>query len=366
MPRQTRSPSASISSRSSRRKFVKQATAATLGFTLGAPAILRGQNLNNKLRIAVIGTGGRGGANLGSVKSEDIVALCDVNERSLAKPAELYPKAHTFADFRKLFDHAGEFDAVVVSTCEHTHAFATLAALQLGKHVYCEKPLTHNIWEARVIREAAARTKVATQMGIQIHAGNNYRRVVELVQTGAIGPVREAHVWVSRAWGWQATEEEATKNHDIVFFEQPPAVRRRCRPASTGTYGWVQHRIDLFTKCISPARSGTAGGILAMAPCRTSEATGMISPSGRSSCGHRSRSKPRALRLTPRLRRHRCRRRTSTRHGRDAAGSAHLVSGTEPSGDPQRRQDPELGQWSAVYRRQRDAALRLRQVRAPA
>ena len=129
------------------------------------------------------------------------------------------PQARRFADFRELFDHAGEFDAVVVSTCEHAHAFATLPALQLGKHVYCEKPLTYNVWEARVIREAAARAKVATQMGTQIHAGDNYRRVVELIQTGAIGPVREVHVWVGRAWGWQASEAEAKQAGDIVFTQ---------------------------------------------------------------------------------------------------------------------------------------------------
>ena len=107
---------------------------------------------------------------------------------------------------------AREFDAVVVSTTEHTHAFATLPALQLGKHVYCEKPLTYNIWEARTIREAAAKAKVATQMGTQIHAGDNYRRVVELIQTGAIGPVHEVHVWVGRAWGRQS-KEAAHRNH---------------------------------------------------------------------------------------------------------------------------------------------------------
>src|SRR5262249_56367651 len=142
------------------------------------------------LNIAVIGCGGRGGGNLGSVSSENIVALCDVNENNLNGAASKYSKARKEVDFRKLFDHEKEFDAVVVSTCEHTHAFATLPALQLGKHVYCEKPLTHNVWEARVIREAAAKAKVATQMGTQIHASDNYRRVVELIQTGAIGPVR--------------------------------------------------------------------------------------------------------------------------------------------------------------------------------
>src|SRR5262249_24981754 len=93
--------------------------------------------------------------------------------------------------------------------------------LQHGKHVYCENPLTHKIWEARRIREAAAKVKVATQMGIQIHATENYRRVVELVQSGAIGPVREAHVWVSRAWGWQS-EEQAKSNKDIVWVTERP------------------------------------------------------------------------------------------------------------------------------------------------
>ena len=115
-----------------------------------------------------------------------------------------------------------DIDAVVVSTCEHTHAFATLPALQMGKHVYCEKPLTHSVWEARVIREAAANANVATQMGTQIHAGDNYRRVVELIQTGAIGPVRDVHVWVSRAWGWQGSEEEAKRNGDIVTIQDRP------------------------------------------------------------------------------------------------------------------------------------------------
>ncbi len=206
----------------SRRRFLGQSAAMSIGAVLAAPAIVRGRNLSEKLNIAVIGTGGRGGANLKSVGSENIVALCDVYEPNLAKAAQLLPEARTFADFRQLYDHAKEFDAVVVSTCEHTHAFATLPALQLGKHVYCEKPLTHGIWEARVIRQAAAKAKVATQMGTQIHAQENYRRVVELIQTGAIGPVREAHVWVGRVWGWQATKEEADKNGDIVFTSERP------------------------------------------------------------------------------------------------------------------------------------------------
>src|SRR5262249_7348512 len=163
--------------------------------------------------------GGRGAANLNGVASENIVALCDVNKNAIAKAAEKYPQARQATDFRVLFDkHSKEFDAVVVSTCEHAHAFATLPALQLGKHVYCEKPLTYNIHEARVIREAAAKTKVATQMGTQMHASDNYRRVVELVQTNVIGSVREVHVWVSRAWGLQSVEE-AKKFEDHPAFK---------------------------------------------------------------------------------------------------------------------------------------------------
>lgn len=206
----------------SRRTFLRTSAAAGIA-TLGAPAIVRGQNLNSKLNIAIIGAGGRGGANLEGVSSENIAILCDVNANNLAAAAAKYPQARKLGDFREVYDHAKEFDAVVVSTCEHTHAFATLPALQLGKHVYCEKPLTHNIYEARVIREAANKAKVATQMGTQIHAGDNYRRVVELVQSGAIGKITEVHVWVGRAWGWHASQEEATKAQDIVFVQDRPA-----------------------------------------------------------------------------------------------------------------------------------------------
>ena len=205
-----------------RRQFIK-ATAGVAALGCHAPAIIRGQDLNDRLNIAIIGCGGRGGSNMRAVASgNNIVALCDVNEKNLNRAGELFPQARKHVDFRMLFDHANEFDAVVVSTCEHTHAFATLPALQLGKHVYCEKPLTYNVWEARVIREAAAHAGVATQMGTQIHASDNYRRVVELIQTGAIGPVREVHVWVGRAWGWQGSAEEAKKNGDIVHVQDRP------------------------------------------------------------------------------------------------------------------------------------------------
>ena len=205
-----------------RRQFSRVSAGAAAGAaTLFAPNILRGQNLNEKLNIAIIGAGGRGGANTNGVRSENIVALCDVNRNNLNAAASRFPKARTYVDFRELYDRQKEIDAVVVSTCEHTHAFATLPALQLGKHVYCEKPLTYNIAEARRIRLEAEKAGVATQMGTQIHAGNNYRRVVELVQGGAIGEVTECHVWVGRAWGRQ-TPERAKKHGDIVVATERP------------------------------------------------------------------------------------------------------------------------------------------------
>jgi len=189
---------------------------------MGAPAFLRGQNLGQKLNLGIIGCGGRGGFAVEQSRGENIVAICDVAEDRLNRVGEQNPKARKYVDFRRLIDEAKDLDAITVATAEHTHAFATLWALKQKKHVYCEKPLTHSIQEARVIAAAAAKAKVATQMGTQIHASENYRRVVELVQTGAIGPVREAHVWVSRAWGWQ-TPELAKANSDIVSVQDRPS-----------------------------------------------------------------------------------------------------------------------------------------------
>lgn len=204
-----------------RRTFMQTAAALSAGVFV-AP-VSQASSYYDKLRIAVIGCGGRGGGNLQSVSSEHITALCDVNQGNLNRAATTYTQARKDTDFRRIFDKPNEFDAVVVSTCEHTHAFATLPALQLGKHVYCEKPLTHSIYEARVIREAAAVAGVATQMGTQIHAGDNYRRVVELIQSGAIGAVSECHVWVGRSWGLQS-EEDAKKFGDIVYVTDRPAT----------------------------------------------------------------------------------------------------------------------------------------------
>jgi predicted dehydrogenase len=191
-----------MSRQTTRRQFLKQSALAGAGFWLAggvAPAARR--SALDKLNLAIIGSGGRGAANLASVATEHVVALVDVDERNLDRAAQQHPRARKYTDFRKLFDDATTFDAVVVSTTEHTHAPATMLALKAGKHVYCEKPLAHSVWETRVVTEAAVKAGVATQMGTQIHATDNYRRVVELVQAGALGPVRECHVWVARDWG---------------------------------------------------------------------------------------------------------------------------------------------------------------------
>jgi predicted dehydrogenase len=207
-----------------RRQFTRTALAAAATATFAAPAFLRGKDLNDKLNIAVIGAGGRGAADTAAVKTENIVALCDVNSALLDGAAVKFPGAKKFTDYRRMFDdqNVREFDAVIVAVPEHSHALATMLALHAGKHVYCEKPLSHDIAEARRVREyAAARPKLVTQMGIQIHASENYHRVVEMIRGGVIGPVSEAHVWVSRAWGLQS-EEASKRNKDIVYVTERP------------------------------------------------------------------------------------------------------------------------------------------------
>jgi predicted dehydrogenase len=184
----------------SRREFIHTSTLAATGlFLAGCQTAPRRLSANEKLNIGIIGTNNRARANISGVEHENIVALCDIDDAFLAAIKEKFPRAKTYNDFRKLLAQK-DIDAVVVSTADHTHAVATAAALRLGKHVYCEKPLTHTVYEARTIAGLAKKHKrQATQMGTQIHAGENYRRVVELVQSGAIGQVRECHVWCEKS-----------------------------------------------------------------------------------------------------------------------------------------------------------------------
>ena len=170
---------------------------------MGAVSTLPGRALagpNEKLNIGIIGTSGRALGNIEGVEGQNIVAVCDIDDRLLAAAKDRFPKAVAYEDFRRLMERR-DLDAVVISTADHTHAPAASMALRMRKHVYCEKPLAHSVVEARTLARLAAESKQATQMGTQIHATDNYRRVVELVRSGAVGPIREVHVWCTgKTW----------------------------------------------------------------------------------------------------------------------------------------------------------------------
>lgn len=180
----------------SRRTFGRNVVLGTA--IAGFPFIAKTQSPNSKLQIASIGVNGRAAANLQGVAGEHIVALADVDASHLEAARQIYTDAKGYADFRVMLEKEGDrLDAVVVSTPDHTHAPAAAMVLRAGKHLYCEKPLTHTVHEARVLARLAREHRCVTQMGTQIHSGKNYRRVVELIQRGAIGDVREVHVWVN-------------------------------------------------------------------------------------------------------------------------------------------------------------------------
>ncbi len=184
----------------SRRTFLKTSLLTTAGFWITTNrGLARTISANDKLNLGVLGTINRAAANISALEDQNIVALCDIEDKLLAAAQAKFPKARTYTDFRKMLDRR-DLDAVVVSTPDHTHAVATMAALKSGRPVYCEKPLAHEVYEVRAVTEAAAKYKLATQMGTQIHANENYRRVVELIETGAVGPVSEVHVWCNRVW----------------------------------------------------------------------------------------------------------------------------------------------------------------------
>ena len=186
-----------------RRHFLQWTTLGGAGFWLGTQGLAsaaRRLSANEKLNIGVVGVAHRGGANLSGVAHENIVALCDVDDALLAAAAQKFPQAKTYNDFRQMLDRK-DLDAVVCSTADHTHAVVCVGALRSGRHLYCEKPLTRTVSECRIVRDVARAKRAVTQMGTQIHAGTNYRRVVELIQGGAIGPVSEVHVWVNVKYG---------------------------------------------------------------------------------------------------------------------------------------------------------------------
>lgn len=181
--------------RMNRRKFVSSSLGLAAAMTV-PPGILLAKEKNQKLKLGIIGVSNRGAANLAGVTGEEIVALCDIDEKLAAKARAAHPQAKYFKDFRRLIDMK-EIDAVVISTPDHVHAVQALAAMRSGKHVYCEKPLTHSVLEVREVVRTAKEKGLVTQMGTQIHAEANYRRVVEIIQAGTLGDISRVIVWNS-------------------------------------------------------------------------------------------------------------------------------------------------------------------------
>ncbi|MGA1980638.1 MAG: Gfo/Idh/MocA family oxidoreductase [Sedimentisphaerales bacterium] len=192
--------------RISRRDFVRGAAAAA-AFTIVPRHVLGGPGQippSEKLNIAVIGAGGRGGDDIKGISTENIVALCDVDDRMAANAFNAYPQAKKYRDFRKMLEKEKNIDAVLVATPDHTHAVAAMMAIKMGKHVFCEKPLAHSIYEVRKVTEAARENKkVQTQMGNQGHSAEHIRMLCEWIADGAIGKVTEVHAWSDRPVGGQ-------------------------------------------------------------------------------------------------------------------------------------------------------------------
>ncbi len=191
--------------RISRRTFIRTFTASSAAVTIVPAYVLGREAPSAKLNIAAIGSGGRARANIKGTSSENIVALCDVDDRRAAQMFKAYPKAKKYKDYRIMLDDMDKsIDAVLVSTPDHIHAGAVMRAIRMGKHVYCEKPLAHSIHEVRQITEAARKHNVQTQMGNQGHSSEQIRMMCEWVWDGAIGDVRKVYAWSSRPSGGAA------------------------------------------------------------------------------------------------------------------------------------------------------------------
>ena len=192
-----------VNPQSSRRQFLN-ALGGVAAFSI-LPTVAWASSPNGKLQIAQIGAGGRGKGNFDSLfrlPNVDIVALCDVDSNSLAERSTEVPQAETFRDYRKLFDKLGDrIDAVLVCTPDHMHAPISSHAMELGKHVYCEKPLAHNVVENRQLRLLAEEKGVVTQMGIQVSASIGQRMTVDYIKSGLVGKISEVHVWSNKSWG---------------------------------------------------------------------------------------------------------------------------------------------------------------------
>ena len=197
-----------------KREFLKKAAILSTGAALLPSCGVRIPTNNGRLRTAHIGVGGMGAEDLRDISSHllvDVVALCDVDSNNLAAAKKLHPNAKTFSDYRKMLSELGDLiDAVIVSTPDHTHAPASMAAMNMGKAVYCQKPLTHHVTEARAMSKLAKDKKLVTQMGIQVHSFYDYKLATILIQSGIIGKVSCVRAWSPKNWGFDGSAPEGS------------------------------------------------------------------------------------------------------------------------------------------------------------
>ncbi len=216
-----------------RRAFIKTTTAIAGGYWLGTTPVARAASANEKLNVACIGVGGRGSANVGGVSKENIVAMCDVDEKKAGGRFQQFDKARKFQDFRKMLDKLDkQIDAVVISTPDHTHFHPARQAMLMGKHVYCEKPLAHSVWEIRELTKIAKKMNVATQLGNQRHANPGMARTVEAVRSGMIGEIKEVYCAIGGTRGMPSMPKEfpAVPAHLNWDLWQGPVAERKYAP----------------------------------------------------------------------------------------------------------------------------------------
>ncbi len=245
-----------------RRQFLQTGLASGMilaGLPASTGAIAEEKSPNEKVNLAFVGVANKGGDNVRQLSGQNIVALCDVDSNYLDRAGESHKAARKYRDYRVMLEKEKNLDGVVVSTSDHTHAGPTALAITQGHAVYCEKPLTHTVAEARHIAALTAKHGVVTQMGTQIHAGDNYRRVVELIQSGAIGPVTEVYCWCNKGWsnGKFGPPKPVPANLDWDLWLGPAEKREFCEgihPANwrrfweygSGTFGDMAcHVMDL-------------------------------------------------------------------------------------------------------------------------
>lgn len=252
-----------MKNRITRRDMLRSTAVAGAGITiLGSHVLARGEDSpNEKLNIAHIGVGGQGGHQVNGLASQNIVAMCDVDEARAGKNLAKFEGAKIYKDYRVMFDEVGDqLDAFTVNTPDHAHFHPAIMGLRMGKHLYCEKPLAHSVGECRVLIDEARKQGVATQLGVQRHTIPNMHRVVELIQTGAIGPVTEVYTWQGGSRGMPDMPTEFPKVPSTLDWDLwlGPAKQRPYSPAycpynwrfwadfGTGEAGnWGCHQLDI-------------------------------------------------------------------------------------------------------------------------